>query len=82
MFSPTLAETPANFEDGEIPDSDDSEHGHRLGVDDDLAFYDELEQAILEQRESDDQNEGVEDGTKSYSVFDSSDEEVGWTTGI
>lgn len=82
MFSPTLAETRSNLEDGEIPDSDDSGHGHGLGVEDDLAFYEDLEQAILEQRESDDQDEAVENGIKSYSVYDSSDEEVGWRTRI
>lgn len=81
MFSPSLPE-PTNVDDEDDPGSDDSENGNGVGVDDDLAFYEDLEQAILEQRESEDEDEVMENGTRSYPVDDSSEDEVGWTTRI
>jgi hypothetical protein len=82
MFSPSQAESP-NIANAEDPGSDDSGNENGVGVDDDLAFYEDLEQAILEQRDSeDDDDQGMENGARRYSVDDSSDEEVGWTTRI
>lgn len=66
--------------------SDDSVQGGGNDVDDDLAFYENLEQAILEQRDDDDDDDDDDDRrgnvNQSDSDGESSDGVVGWQSRI